>query len=64
MKAIATSYWRSIKRGARSFESVKDDVKDDVKALAAMDVKARVITEMDYQKHIGEEYPEMSVVEE
>jgi hypothetical protein len=43
---------------------VKDDVKDDVKALAAMDVKARVITEMDYQKHIGEEYPEMSVVEE
>ena len=34
VKAIAHSYWRSIKRGARTFESVLDPVKEDVRTLA------------------------------
>lgn len=38
VKAIAHSYWRSIKRGARTFESVLDPVKEDVRTLARADV--------------------------
>ena len=35
VKAIAHSYWRSIKRGARTFESVLDPVKDGRAYLGA-----------------------------
>lgn len=34
VKAIAHSYWRSIKRGARTFDGVLDPVKEDVRTLA------------------------------
>ena len=41
VKAIAHSYWRSIKRGARTFESVLDHVKEDVRTLAEQRWQAR-----------------------
>ena len=56
IKAIAHSYWRSIKRG-RAFESIKDEVKDDVRTLAKLDVENGVITAEEYKTFIGEEYP-------
>ncbi len=56
MKAIAHSYWRAIKRGVRTFESVKAEVKEDVRSLAQTDVKNGVITEDDYANYIGESY--------
>ena len=56
VKAIAHSYWRAIKRGSRTFESIPSEVKDDVRALAAGDVKNGVITPEAYEQYIGEEY--------
>lgn len=56
MKPIAKSYWRLIKTGNRTFSSVRDEAKDDVKLLAKDDVVQGVITEEQYKKFIGEEY--------
>lgn len=56
VKAIAHSYWRSIKRGSRTFESIPDSVKEDVRTLARADVENYVITIMDYEQYIGEAY--------
>lgn len=56
VKAIAHSYWRSIKRGNRTFESIPDSVKDDVRYLAKTDVQNGVITEEEYKNFIGEDY--------
>lgn len=57
VKAIAHSYWRRIKAGARTFESVPASVKDDVRALAQADVASGEITAEEYASYIGEEYP-------
>ena len=57
VKAIAHSYWRSIKRGARTFESILDNVKDDVRYLAQTDVQNGTITADEYKQYIGEDYP-------
>ena len=57
VKAIAHSYWRSIKRGVRTFESIPDSVKDDVRTLAQTDVQNGVITADEYKGYIGEDYP-------
>ena len=57
VKAIAHSYWRSIKRGNRTFESVPESVKEDVRTLAQADVAASVITPEEYKNYIGEDYP-------
>ena len=57
VKAIAHSYWRSIKRGTRTFESIPDSVKDDVRTLAKADVQEGVITAEQYEQYIGETYP-------
>lgn len=57
VKAIAHSYWRRIKQGARTFDSIKDEeVKEDVKILAKTDVVNGVITEEEYEQYIGEPY--------
>ena len=53
VKAIAHSYWRSIKRGARTFDGVLDPVKEDVRTLARAD---GIITQEEYQQYIGEIY--------
>ena len=57
VKAIAHSYWRRVKAGDRTFESVHDSVKDDVRTLAQADVAAGVITPEEYASYIGETYP-------
>ena len=57
VKAIANSYWRSIKRGARTFENIPDSVKDDVRTLAKADVVDGVITTEQYEQYIGDPYP-------
>ena len=57
VKAIAHSYWRSIKRGTRTFESIPDSVKEDVRTLAQADVQEGVITAEQYEQYIGEPYP-------
>lgn len=57
VKAIAHSYWRRIKAGTRTFESVPDSVKDDVRTLAQTDVENGVITPEEYKDYIGEAYP-------
>lgn len=57
VSAIAKIYWRTIKRGSRTFESIKDEtVKAEVKYLAQQDVVSGVITEDEYEQYIGEEY--------
>ena len=53
VKAIAHSYWRSIKRGTRTFESIPDSVKDDVCTLAQADVQAGIITPEQYKQYIS-----------
>lgn len=61
IKAIAHSYWRRIKDGARTFESVPASVKDDVRTLAQTDVRNQVITAEEYKGFIGEDYPTVEV---
>lgn len=56
IKAIAHSYWRSIKRGVRTFESIPESVKDDVRTLAQTDVQNGIITPEEYKHYIGEDY--------
>lgn len=57
ISAIAKIYWRTIKRGTRTYDSVKDEtVKADVKYLAQQDVASGEITEEQYQEITGEIY--------
>ena len=64
VKAIAHSYWRSIKRGTRTFESIPESVKGDVRTLAQADVQDGVITTEQYEQYIGETYPVAADTEE
>ena len=68
IQAVAHSYWRSIKRGNRTFESLSEEVteyqkkngylcmKEQVRYLAKTDVTNEVITAKEYEQYIGEEY--------
>lgn len=56
MKAIAHSYWRSIKRGVRLFSDVPASVAEDVKALARAEVENGTIRAAEYAAYIGEAY--------
>ena len=57
VSAIAKIYWRTIKRGTRTYASIKDEtVKAEVKYLAGQDVKSGEITAEQYAELIGEEY--------
>lgn len=61
MLAVSHSYWRTIKAGKRTFESIKNEqVRLDVKELARTDVMNGVITVDDYEAYIGEQYEESS----
>ena len=62
VKAIANSYWRSIKRGTRTFENIPDSVKDDVRTLAQADVHDGVITAEQYEQYIGETYNTSEII--
>lgn len=54
---MAKIYWRSIKRGARAFADIPENLKAAVKALAMADVESGEITAEEYKDFIGEEYP-------
>ena len=62
VKAIAHSYWRSIKRGTRTFGSIPDSVKDDVRTLAQTDVQEGIITTEQYEQYIGETYNTSEII--
>lgn len=53
---MAKIYWRTIKRGTRSYASVPEELKAAVKALARADVESGEITEEQYAELIGEYY--------
>lgn len=56
-KSIAKIYWRNIKNGNRTFDSITDEVvAEEVKRLAAEDVAGGEITAERYEELIGEEY--------
>ena len=57
VKPIAHSYWRRIKDNARTYSSVPDNVKPDVKFLADEEVKAGTLSKELYEELIGEAYP-------
>lgn len=56
IKAISHSYWRSIKNGNRTFESIPASVKEDVLFLAKTDVENGVISAEEYEQLIGQPY--------
>lgn len=53
MKAIAYSYWRRIKDGARKFEDTPDSIKADVQAVGLQEVADGVITQEQYDEITG-----------
>lgn len=70
IKAISHSYWRSIKRGTRTFESILNSPKetvrelaDDIRKLAQADVESGEITAVEYEQYLGEAYPTEDVEE-
>lgn len=57
VSAISKIYWRTIKRGTRTYDSIQDEtVKAEVKYLAQQDVINVVITAEQYEQYIGEEF--------
>ena len=55
-KSNRTQLLAQYQTGARTFESVLDPVKEDVRTLARADVTDGVITQEEYQQYIGESY--------
>lgn len=57
VKAIHHSYWRLVKAGRRTFDSIpKEEDREAVKYLAKTDVANEVITPEEYELFIGEPY--------
>lgn len=63
IQSIAHSYWRLIKAGRRTFDSLSDEakngypaMKEQVRYLAKCDVRDGVITVEEYENYTGEEY--------
>lgn len=68
IQSIAHSYWRLIKSGRKTFDSLSEDsrcgypsMKDQVRYLAKSDVSDGVISEDDYENYIGEKYTKESM---
>ena len=71
IQSVAHSYWRRIKAGARTFESLSDEVtdfqkkngyssmRDQVMYLAISDVKNDVITEEQFEDYTGLVYEDV-----
>lgn len=53
LPAITAAYWRTIKRGGRTFESVPAELKAGVNALAGEDLTNGVITAEQYATWFG-----------
>ena len=54
---MAKIYWRTIKRGTRTFADVPENLKDAIKHLALAEVRDGEITAEQYKEYIGEDYP-------
>lgn len=66
IQAVAHSYWRSIKRGKRTFESLSEEskfsyppMKEQVLYLAKADVVDNVITKEEFEQYTGLNYDEL-----
>ena len=53
---MAKIYWRTIKRGTRTFADIPDHLKDEVEALARAEVEDGTITPEEYEKFTGKSY--------
>lgn len=59
---MAKIYWRRIKAGTRFFNDVpKEELKEEIRELAKLDVENHIITVKEYEQYIGEAYPEETV---
>lgn len=56
LPAISAAYWRTVKRGGRTFESIPAELKQSVTTLAKTDVVNGVISAEDYSGYIGTAY--------
>ena len=56
ISAIAQSYWRKVKSGERTYESVPASKAGEVLELAKTDVVNGVITQADFENLIGISY--------
>ena len=55
---MAKIYWRTIKRGTRTFADIPTvKLQAEVKALAMQEVADGVITAEQYKEFIGEDFP-------
>lgn len=62
VKAIAHSYWRRVRDGARAFGSLPASVREDVRTLAREDVQAGRLSPERFEQLTGEIYEETEVV--
>lgn len=53
---MAKIYWRTIKRGTRTFADCPENLQPEIKAIAASEVKDGTITAEQYKHYIGEDY--------
>lgn len=53
---MAKIYWRTIKRGTRTFAECPKNLQAEIKELAKQDVVNGEITEEEYKNFIGEDY--------
>lgn len=53
---MAKIYWRTIKRGTRTFAEVPSNLQEEVRTLAKQDVVDGVITVEEYKNFISEDY--------
>ena len=53
---MAKIYWRTIKRGARTFNDVPSNLQEEVRAIAKQEVVDGIISAEDYKTFIGEDY--------
>ena len=53
---MAKIYWRTIKRGTRTFDAIPENLKEAVIAIAKAEVADGTITADDYKRFIGEDY--------
>ena len=58
ISAIAQAYWRKVKSGERTYESVPSSKAGEVLILAKTDVQHGVITQADFYNLIGVAYTE------
>lgn len=62
VKAIAHSYWRRLRDGARTFEGLPASVREDVRTLAREDVQAGRLSPEQFAQLTGEIYEETEAV--